>query len=1466
MKRQVLLYLILFYGIIYTSKAQTITVTGVSPTSTCAGDNIAVTFTKTGTFNSGNYFTVQLSDVAGNFTSPTDIGTLISTGAGTITATIPLGTPSGSGYRVRIVSSDPAVTSPTATPIITVATVTGDPTVFGSSEWIVYGYDGDIFAGSPTYRGFYTHTSLNFNTSTRWGITSSPSFANATGGAAYVGCSIPVDNHSFSYKRTNFTCAYYQVDIVHYDKYEMYVDGVLVAANTGRATRNNRWRGILGANSEVEIRTFDSSIPDIESRLQATFTVLTPETIAVLPVLPVCATSTSTINLVNSTSSLTVDFRIPAQAANYNFSWSGPAGFVTNASGTSLTTAPGAAGIYTLTATHTNGCVFTANFDVGIASAPVVVISPVGPITACPAEPTTLTASGATTYKWFVGASATSFATTASVTVSPTTTTTYRVEGSDGCSTSTQTVTVNVVANPADPGTFGSAEWFVACYQGTNTDFSLNRYFGYYTETNLSFNTTTRWAQALAPSDANATSGAAYTSAVSCNIPIDNHSYAYRRTNFTCGYYRITMRQNDDRAYIFINGTQVWQRTTANNTVVTAWEGFLGPVSTVEVRAIEGGGSSRLIVDITDITATIIPPVTSPTSVTICETSSTNITTAVLPIAVLYNTDGSFNSNVGSANVSFSQTTGSVGDFTITPSGSNATVTANATPTPNPATIRVTFTDPLTSCSINQDVQITVDPLPSTAANAFATTICVGENTTLIGTGANTYEWYDAAVGGTLVGTGASLVLSPTTTTTYRVEGNNNCATISATVTVTVVPKGAPPLTGTEYGDGEWIAHSYNGLLLTNPAAAVYRGYYTEKSLSFNSNTRWNTSTNPTNALALGDGSAAYSGCTVNNDNHSVSWRRTNFPCGNYNISVGRDERYHLYVNGILVSSSTIGGYSSNVWSGLLDASSTVELVTQETTSTSYGQISIGFSLGSATTSIWTGSVDSDWFNPFNWCPSIPTDLTDAIIPGGGVINFPIVNAAGAECKNLQVALGATLTINSGFGLDVHGDYLQEGALVAASNSTVRMLHNATPTDANILITGAGSFGNLLIDKVGSVVNLQSSIFVDNVLTLENGELNLNNNSLGLDNSSLGAIVRNNTSFIRSETNSATNNSRICWNMGSTTGAFVFPFGVSVTEYIPVTFNKQTNASSVICLSTRATLATDNTPWTTGVSNMVGISGATAENDVIDRWWDISSTVNPLPAPGADITFRYRGVENTIASSQTDNLAVQHWNGSDWEAPYSSGSPGVTSGIGSVTATGLRDFSPFVISRELKPLPVNLLSFRALGKRSVVLLEWSLAKSVIDEYYTLERSSDGRVFEAIAEVKSNGSSSYSYVDKSPYLGQVSYYRLKRRDDKGGLAYSQIEAVNMGLEVFEGLQAVPNPSESGLVFLVLRSPLEEKYQVEIVDALGREVYRGILETDTNGVGELIIRELRVSGVYVARVRGSSKIYQTKIVVK
>jgi len=89
---------------------------------------------------------------------------------------------------------------------------------------------------------------------------------------------------------------------------------------------------------------------------------------------------------------------------------------------------------------------------------------------------------------------------------------------------------------------------------------------------------------------------------------------------------------------------------------------------------------------------------------------------------------------------------------------------------------------------------------PPTSITASAASICAGQSTTLTANGTmGTQNWYTGSCGGTLIGSGASITVSPAATTTYYVNNNSNgqASQSCASITITVNPSPpAPTVTG----------------------------------------------------------------------------------------------------------------------------------------------------------------------------------------------------------------------------------------------------------------------------------------------------------------------------------------------------------------------------------------------------------------------------------------------------------------------------------------------------------------------------------------------------------------------------------------------------------------------------------------------------------------------------------------------
>ncbi len=117
----------------------------ISPATLCVGQSLNVGFTGDGAANAGNIYTAQLSNSAGSFSAPVVIGTLAGTmNAGVIPCNIATGTLQGTGYRIRVIASNPLVTGtnngvdiPIYAPVGTTGTISGPVSVCQNQTGVV---------------------------------------------------------------------------------------------------------------------------------------------------------------------------------------------------------------------------------------------------------------------------------------------------------------------------------------------------------------------------------------------------------------------------------------------------------------------------------------------------------------------------------------------------------------------------------------------------------------------------------------------------------------------------------------------------------------------------------------------------------------------------------------------------------------------------------------------------------------------------------------------------------------------------------------------------------------------------------------------------------------------------------------------------------------------------------------------------------------------------------------------------------------------------------------------------------------------------------------------------------------------------------------------------------------------------------------------------------------------------------
>lgn len=134
---------------------------------------------------------------------------------------------------------------------------------------------------------------------------------------------------------------------------------------------------------------------------------------------------------------------------------------------------------------------------------------------------------------------------------------------------------------------------------------------------------------------------------------------------------------------------------------------------------------------------------------------------------------------------------------------------------------------------------------------------------------------------------------------------------------------------------------------------------------------------------------------------------------------------------------------------------------------------------------------------------------------------------------------------------------------------------------------------------------------------------------------------------------------------------------------------------------------------------------------------------------------------------------------------------------------GRRSFFSQPLTINASPLPVTLLSFTVKAhQNSQVLLNWATASEKYNDFFTIERSTDGTNFSFLKNVKSKGTSNnvqyYTLIDEKPFTG-ISYYKLSQTDLNG--THQDVKTVKVEINrsrPVAHITAWPNPFKSQVV--------------------------------------------------------------------
>ncbi len=156
------------------------------------------------------------------------------------------------------------------------------------------------------------------------------------------------------------------------------------------------------------------------------------------------------------------------------------------------------------------------------------------------------------------------------------------------------------------------------------------------------------------------------------------------------------------------------------------------------------------------------------------------------------------------------------------------------------------------------------------------------------------------------------------------------------------------------------------------------------------------------------------------------------------------------------------------------------------------------------------------------------------------------------------------------------------------------------------------------------------------------------------------------------------------------------------------------------------------------------------------------------------------------------------------------------------------------------PLPIELAQFTAVYNNGLVNIEWTSLTELNNDYYIVERSTDGYYYETLMIVDGAGTSlsalDYSAIDFDPFH-PVTYYRLVQVDYDGTRELFPIIAVETGQI---DIRVFPNPFD-GVVevdlgdFPELNVGLADaNVTLEVLDELGKVLFYVELSEHKNSV--------------------------------
>ena len=145
--------------------------------------------------------------------------------------------------------------------------------------------------------------------------------------------------------------------------------------------------------------------------------------------------------------------------------------------------------------------------------------------------------------------------------------------------------------------------------------------------------------------------------------------------------------------------------------------------------------------------------------------------------------------------------------------------------------------------------------------------------------------------------------------------------------------------------------------------------------------------------------------------------------------------------------------------------------------------------------------------------------------------------------------------------------------------------------------------------------------------------------------------------------------------------------------------------------------------------------------------------------------------------------------------------------------------------RDFTTLPITLSSFKSAREANAVKLIWTTSSERNSAYFEISKSTDGRTFSKIGDVKAAGISnqhlSYSFRDVNPAKG-TNYYQLTSVDIDGTIQKSIVVSASFDLDKADF--GVFTDASKGIVSLNIFSDKAKSAVFEVFDLSGNRLLR------------------------------------------